>query len=257
MKKLPPNKELGQHFLKDKSIIESIVTDHKDLYDIIIEVGPGKGALTEPLAKLKKPLYLIEFDDRFYEHLSQWVPTENIFIADALKFDFKEITLKHPGKNIWLVSNLPYNISAPLFVKFSELTSITFMTLMYQKEVGEKTYLKQNSKNQMNSLLALSLNTWESKLLAKVKPGAFNPPPKVDSVVISYQRKNKPMIKVTEWDSYHLFIRELFNLKRKQIIQMFKEENLENFPVNPKLRAEALEIEEVLKLYDFYKKTKR
>ena len=257
--KFSPDKALGQHFLKDKSLIEKITSDFASACDVIIEVGPGPGALTESLSQKNKPFYLIEFDSRFIENLTKWVSRDHIYEEDALNFDFKTISKLHPNQKIWLVSNLPYNISAPLFLKFTQELEIQYMTLMFQKEVGDKTYPRADEKYLMNSLLTISMNFWKAKLLSKVKPGAFNPPPKVDSVVVSYERKTP---EISDFHAFEKFSKNLFSLRRKQIGQSLKPLNLSvdeisSFPVNPKLRAEALSYEQVLKLFDFFKKVRK
>ncbi len=262
MAKLPrANKELGQHFLKDKSVIEKIVNDSPESYDAIVEVGPGPGALTGRLSEIGKPLYLIEMDRRFEEGL-QLPNVKEIFFQDAMKFDWSRFLENEglQGKKIWMVSNLPYNVSSQLFVQFTKVEEISKMTLMYQKEVGEKTYLRQGVKNQANSLLVLSQTYLDSKLLVKVSPGAFLPPPKVDSVVVSYMRKASPEIELEKISDLESFLRKLFALKRKQIGSVLKSwpngkkflETLKSNNFDTTLRSESLDIETTQNLYKLY-----
>jgi 16S rRNA (adenine1518-N6/adenine1519-N6)-dimethyltransferase len=250
------NKKLGQHFLRDKSVINKICTDFTGEYDAIVEVGPGPGILTETLSKIDKPLFLIEKDKRFEEHLQTLVPEGQLYLTDALKFDWSEFLTKHDlvGKKLWLVSNLPYNVGTVLFTQFLTIKPIEYMTLMFQKEVGQKTYLRQ-IKNQMNGLLFLSLNYLKPKALAKVSPGSFAPPPKVDSIVVSYRRRENP-----DHDNYaalNKYTRSLFAGKRKQIKSVLKtdysKEQLayafKEAGVSENLRAEAMTYEQVLTLF--------
>lgn len=263
MGKLPrANKDLGQHFLKDQKVISGITTDFKDECDVIVEVGPGPAILSPTLAHHGKPFYIIEMDTRFKEYLGKIMPEENMFFQDALDFNWQQFIQEKnlEDKKIWLVSNLPYNVSSPLFLSFMQVPQIKFMSLMFQKEVGEKTYLRQNEKNQMSSLLSLSMNYFESKLLLKVLPGAFNPPPKVDSVVVSYKRKETPIVSLTEFSKYESFLRILFQMKRKQLGSVLKnylpkEKKDEFFTracVESTLRAEALTLDQVYALYNSY-----
>lgn len=253
-----PNKDLGQHFLKDKVVIEKITTDFSHECDVIVEVGPGPAILTKFLSAHNKPLHLIEMDTRFEELLLECTPKEHINFEDALKFDWNSFIQKnnYQDKKIWLVSNLPYNISAPLFLSFSKIEQIKYMSLMFQKEVGEKTYFRENTKNQMSSLLSISKNFFESKMLTKVLPGAFNPPPKVDSVVVSYKRIEDPIVCIKDWKKFESFLRELFQFKRKQlgsVLKKYKKKDPElftNIGIDSTLRAETLSIEQVYTLYE-------
>lgn len=250
------NKELGQHYLKDQTVIQKIIQDAPDEFDLIVEVGPGPATLTKELNQLGKEIYLIEMDERFDEYLTPLENVKKIFYEDALKFDWINFCKQNPGK-IWMVSNLPYNISSQLFISFLKVPAITHMTLMYQKEVGEKTTIRE-SKNQMNSLLSLSLNFTEPKSLCKVPPGAFNPPPKVDSIVVSYARKIDPLVDLENFDAYEKFLRLLFSAKRKQLGRVLKAETklvqkLKTDGLDLTRRAETLEFDEVIMLYQIYR----
>ena len=263
MSKLPrANKDLGQHFLRDSKIINGITTDYAKEADVIVEIGPGPAILTESLSRHNKALYVIEMDLRFKDYLEKWVAKDNIIFTDALNFNWHEFIEQHKlqDKKIWLVSNLPYNISAPLFVSFLKVAQISFMTLMFQKEVGEKTYQHPSKKNQMNSLLALGQNYFDSKLLLKVHPGAFNPPPKVESVVVTYQRKLSPTIDLSEILDFESFLRILFQFKRKQLGSVLKahlkgqkEQFFNDIPIKSTSRAESLTIDDIYLLYNKFK----
>ena len=260
MSKLPrANKDLGQHFLRDSKIIQGITSDYADQADIIVEVGPGPAILTESLSRHGKPLFVIEMDRRFQEYLEKWVESDKIIFTDALQFNWQGFIQQNQlqDKKIWLVSNLHYNITAPHFISFLKIPQICFMTLMFQREVGEKTYQHPSKKNQMNSLLALGQNYFDSKLLLKVHPGAFNPPPKVESVVVSYQRKLAPEIPIEEFSRLENFLRTLFQFKRKQLGSVLKallndqkEEFFSNIPIKSSSRAESLTIDDIYLLYN-------
>lgn len=257
------DKDLGQHFLKDKNVITKITEDFKAEAEVIVEVGPGPAILSQYLVKHGLPYFFIEKDERFHEQLDPIVPPENQNFTDALHFNWDSFLENNnlKEKKIWLVSNLPYNISSPLFISFLKIPQIKYMSLMFQKEVGEKTYLRQNEKNQMNSLLCLSTNYFESKLLIKVHPGAFNPPPKVESVVVSYQRKEMPVVSIEDFKKFESFLRHCFKLKRKQLGTVLKEiipkDKKEIFfqkaNINSTVRAEALSLDDIYSLYNTFK----
>lgn len=250
------NKELGQHYLKDQTVINKIMQDAPREYDLIVEVGPGPATLTKELNKFEKDIFLIEMDERFDDMLTPLSNVKKIFYEDALKFDWEKFCDTYPGK-IWLVSNLPYNISSQLFISFLKVPNIIHMTLMYQKEVGEKTTIRDN-KNQMNSLLSLSLNYTVPKSLCKVPPGAFNPPPKVDSIVVSYQRIETPLVELKDFQSYEQFLRLLFSGKRKQLGRVLKPEakliaKLKERKFDLTRRAETLDFSEVIDIFKHYR----
>ena len=250
------NKELGQHYLNSERVITAICEDVSSPIDAIIEVGPGPGVLTKNLASKNIPLYLIEKDTRFQEILESIVPSENIFFTDATQFDwqkfFEENALK--GKNVWLVSNLPYNVGSVLYVQFLPLEPIKYMTLMFQKEVGQKTYLR-DEKNQMNGLLFLGNIYFHAKHLIKVPPGCFSPPPKVDSVVVSFERKRERV--QFEFEKLNQFSRLVFSGKRKQLKGVLKqkysseiiESSFAQAEIPSQIRAEALTFDQLVTLF--------
>lgn len=259
MSKLPnANKNLGQHFLVSEKVIDSITTNFAEDCDVIVEVGPGPGILTKKLSQIGKPLFVIEKDKRFEATLQQFVDPKHIFMQDALKFSWSKFkrVFKLEDKKVWLVSNLPYNVGTILFTHFLEVGYIQYMTLMFQKEVGQKTYLR-DSKNQMNGLLFLSTNYFDSKQLIKVPPGCFSPPPKVDSVVVSYVRKNNPAVSIEDFKKLDSFLRLVFGQKRKQLAKLLKgsyesdkvENVFQEVGLEKTIRAEALDLDHLLKLF--------
>ncbi len=263
MAKLPrADKDLGQHFLKDKNIIEKITTNFEKEADVIIEIGPGPAILSLKLSLKGKPFYFIEKDERFKELLEGLTPPENQFFEDALKFDWFEFIQSRQltNKKIWLVSNLPYNVSSALFISFLKIPQIKFMTLMFQKEVGEKTYFRESTKNQMGSLLTLSQNYFDSRKLILAHPGAFLPPPKVESVVVSYARKENPIVSIENFKSFEKFLRLCFSMKRKQLGSVLKTsidkdkvaKIFEQSKIPATTRAEALELKDIYTLYQSF-----
>lgn len=262
------NKSLGQHFLKDKNVIDKITSDFTGIAEAILEIGPGPGILTESLAERSKkeslPFFVIEKDERFPEYIRQFISLEQITVTDALAVDlsafFREKNMDQ--KKIWLVSNLPYNISTPLLVNFLKSPEIQFMTLMFQKEVADKVFPFSTTKNFMGSLHALTLAYFDCELLLKVPPGAFQPPPKVDSAVLSMKRKATPLVPLTEFLVYEKFLRVLFAQKRKQLGGLLKssypvpliESAFSELSIALTIRAEALTLEQVIALYRKFKK---
>ncbi len=243
------NKALGQHFLKDHSVIQKICNDFADAAESILEIGPGPGILTKELAQHGLPFYAIEKDRRFTELLT---PIVNMTLADALDIELDRFICDKDLTKLWLVSNLPYNIASPLLINFLKATQIQFMTLMFQKEVGQKLIA-----NSMSSIKFLTNNYFNCNLLKKVPPGAFNPPPKVDSIIISFTKINTPIIPREEFEQLEHFLRQLFWGKRKQLGTTLKKfyspemvKNLLNkCDIDTKIRAEALVEDQIYRIY--------
>ncbi len=250
------NKSFGQHFLNSPNVIRKITSPLPVGVEAIVEIGPGPAVLTPHLASYKLPLYVIEMDERFVDLLSPVVGRERIFRQDALLFDWKMFLDENKFKSIWLVSNLPYNVSVPLTISFLRIPEIKHMTLMYQKEVAQKI-LPNDPRNAMGSLHALTLSQFELKHVVYAPPGAFIPPPKVDSQVLGFKRKDRPEVSLEEIDAFEKYLRLIFSQKRKQLGGILKsywghEESLRKLAlaeIDPKIRAEALSYSQVLKLF--------
>lgn len=250
------DKRLGQHFLASSHVIGAITGDRGLDNDAIVEVGPGPAVLTARLADHGLPLYLIERDRRFEEDLLRHVPTERLLLQDALEMDWEGFLSERGHQRVWLVSNLPYNVSVPLTLAFMRCPRIQRMTLMYQKEVAEK-FLPRNGRNEMGSLASLTGIYFNARRLVDVPPGAFVPPPKVMSQVISFERQGAPPLPLLEWSALEEFLRLLFQNRRKQMQGVLRErlpvEVLTPFLHEQELaagvRAEALTLSQVIALY--------
>lgn len=250
------NKSFGQHFLNSPTVINKITSPLPDGVDCIVEIGPGPAVLTPHLAKYGKPLFVIEMDERFVELLAPVVGAENIYRQDALEFDWQKFLSEKGFKSIWLVSNLPYNVSVPLTLSFLRIPEISHMTLMYQKEVAQKI-LPNDPRNAMGSLHSMCLSQFELKHVVYAPPGAFVPPPKVDSQVLGFKRKAQPEIPLSEIDAFESYLRLAFGQRRKQLGGILKgewgaektTEKLSKAGIDPQVRAEALTFEQVLKLF--------
>lgn len=259
------NKELGQHFLNDEQFIDLITNDKLEENCPILEIGPGPGVLTEKLSALNRPFKIIEMDERFKDRLKNWVNEDDMTFGDALKVDLPTF-IKDSGwghQNIWLVSNLPYNISVPLIINFLTIPQIKFMTLMVQKEVAERVIEPKRKKGKgMGSLMTLIGCFFESDILCQVPPGAFIPPPKVDSTVLSLVRRETPLIPYEEFIGFEKFIRKLFSNRRKQVGKVLKgyydKESVvkifEKLGLDSTRRAETFDVDIVINLYKLFEK---
>jgi len=250
------NKSFGQHFLSSPTVIKKITSPLPENTDAIVEIGPGPAVLTPFLNEYHLPFFVIEMDERFVELLAPIVGADHVFRQDALLFDWKEILGKNDFKNIWLVSNLPYNVSVPLTLCFLRIPQIQSMTLMYQKEVAEKI-LPKDPRNSMGSLHALLMSQFEISHRVYAPPGAFVPPPKVDSQVLHFKRRAQPLIEFEKVDAFEAFLRLSFGQRRKQLGGILRKEwgaekadrALSSAGLDPQIRAEALSMDDVLKLF--------
>lgn len=258
------DKKFGQHFLHSPHVIKAITQDLPGLeFDAIIEVGPGPAVLTPHLKAHGKPLYLFEMDKRFREILEVVVGADHLTLTDALEVNWEVFLGERGIRSAWLVSNLPYNVSVPLTLSFMQCPRITKMTLMYQKEVAEK-FLPRDQKNSMSSLNALASMFFNTRRLVDVPPGAFQPPPKVMSQVLSFERKDLPLVELTAWAQLEEFLRLVFQNRRKQLQGILKERIdktlLDEFwrenQIPATIRAEALSLEELLKLWQLDRKSR-
>lgn len=254
------NKRLGQHFLKDPNIIQTICEDFRKEAQVILEIGPGPGSLTAVLARKNLPLFVVEKDPRFLSQLESFLDPDHMVREDALKISWEDFLRERQllSLKIWLVSNLPYNVGVPLFIRFLQCAHFPFLTLMFQEEVARKILGEVGKHdNDMNSLRALAQTYFETNLLCRVGPRAFVPPPKVKSMVISFRRRDKPEIPLEEFKSFEKFLRALFQFKRKFLVKglrpLYSQEKIDKAlhlcHISPKARAEVLELSQIHGLY--------
>ena len=189
MKAVRPKKKLGQHFLSDMSIAEKIAkTLHFNHYDKVLEIGPGMGVLTQFLPWKEGKVSLIELDKESIEYLqANYVSMiDKIHQGDFLKIDLSRLMGKAPFA---IIGNFPYNISTQIVFKTLEhRNQIPFFSGMFQKEVAQRICEPPGTKK-YGILSVLTQLFYETNYEFTVPPGVFNPPPKVDSGVITLKRK--------------------------------------------------------------------
>ena len=218
MKLINPKKNLGQNFLTDKNII-NIIVNQGDISkkDIILEVGPGTGSLTEKiLSKNPKKIFAIEKDKYLSKDLNNKFKEKVIVINDdILKFDEKK--LSNQPMNVF--GNLPYNISTQIFIKWIKLINLnnTFkkLVLMFQKEVAERIIATTNKKN-YGRLAVLSSWRMNVKKVAEVSPNCFYPIPKVKSTILLVEPKDQYINFKNPKNLEHI-TKIFFNQRRKMI----------------------------------------
>ncbi len=218
-------KSLGQNFLIDKNIIKKIVNKIKIKNRHVIEIGPGKGALTdEILSKDPKSLSLIEKDIELSNNLKKKYLSENkikIFNCDILKFNLEKIV----KDNSVIFGNLPYNISSQILVKIIKFKKwppkFEDLLFMFQKELGEKIIGKFKSKNysRLSILSNLRLSVSDKFLVSQ---NCFSPRPKITSLVIHFSPKKTQIYKIKNLDNLEKITNRLFSNKRKMINKSIK-----------------------------------
>lgn len=248
-------KSLGQNFLVDESVTKDIVlgaevTDE----DLVIEIGPGVGTLTEQLLNKAKRVVAIELDSALIPILQNELGDNQKFMLihdDALKVDFNEIIGEE--KSVKLVANLPYYVTTPIVVKLlKEDYKFKSLTIMIQKEVAERMNAEPGTKD-YGALSLLVQYYCNSSIVRNVPPQSFIPRPKVDSIVIRLDRLEKPKVQLDNEKLFFDIIRSSFNMRRKTLWNGVKSIGLDkeklqlafdNADIDPKRRGETLSIQE-------------
>ena len=219
----PAKKHLGQNFLHEKGVIEKIVQaiDPRP-GDVIVEIGPGQGALTFPLLKKHGELTAIEFDRDLHAPLQAAAHehgTLHLIEGDVLGVDFTALAAQRgDGRGqLRLVGNLPYNLSSPiLFHALDHAAAIRDMHFMLQKEVVERMAAGPGSK--VYGRLSVMLQAYCAVTpLFVVPPGAFRPAPKVDSAVVRLVPKPAERIEVRDRAMFANVVRAAFGQRRKTL----------------------------------------
>ncbi len=247
-----PRKRFGQHFLHERGIIQRIVSafDPKPS-DHVVEIGPGEGVLTRELASKVAKLDVIEIDRDLIERLRQSLPeTVTIHNADALKFDFCTLAPSH-GK-LRVIGNLPYNISTPLlFHLLDQAHCVGDMLFMLQREVVDRMAAAPGGKDYGRLSVMLQ---WGAKVekLFNVSPGAFRPPPKVDSSIVRLVPHAVPPVQVNDPQRFAAIVKSAFGQRRKVLRNTLKglvtPETMERLGIDPGRRAETLSLSEFAEL---------
>jgi len=251
-----PRKRFGQHFLHDQQVLTQLVNAlHLKPEDNVVEIGPGKGALTHHLLEHLTNFHVIEIDRDLIPILQNIAAPDRIKIhnVDALKFDFT--SLASSDCPLRVVGNLPYNISTPLlFHLFQYVSIIKDMHFMLQKEVVDRMVAEPNNKR-YGRLSVMSQYHCHVTKLFDVNPEAFDPPPKVDSAVLRLTPHNTPFT-VDNYADFSKIVAQCFNQRRKTIRNSLKPfldtAQIEQLNIDPQIRAENLSLEQFIALANVY-----
>lgn len=259
------SKKLGQNFLVDDSVIESIIESAEvNKKDLIIEIGPGLGTLTSKLLENAGKVIAVELDDRMISILKERFKLYHNFILlheDILKVNLQEL-IKQNKENlekVKIVANLPYYITTPIIMKLLEdRLEIDSITVMVQKEVADRITAVPGEKS--SGAITYSINYYaEAEKVVFVNKDSFIPSPEVNSEVIKLHIRKEPVVKVLNEEIFFKVIKASFMQRRKTLLNGLSnagvlknkeklKEILNNMGLNNEVRGETLTIEQFAEL---------
>ncbi len=214
---------LGQHFLRDagvaRRIVELVAPTARDL---VVEIGPGQGALTDLLAQACGRLVALEVDAVLAARLGERFagrPHVEILQADGRTFDYGGLPAQRPdpGGRVLAVGNLPYSVSKPILMALVEATpAVDQMALMLQREVALRVAAAPGSRV-YGSLSVLTQVACDVRVAIGVPPGAFSPAPNVDSAVLHLSARAAPPVPIADLDRFRTIVRAAFSQRRKNL----------------------------------------
>jgi 16S rRNA (adenine1518-N6/adenine1519-N6)-dimethyltransferase len=264
-----PKKGLGQHFLIEAGIAQKIVRlAALKPEDIVVEIGPGMGVLTFPMLPLVKRVVVVEVDHEMADYLiekGRGMASLTVLCQDALRVDFQGLA-QDAGEKLAVVANLPYNISTPVIFRLLEnREALTHLTLMLQHEVAQRITASPGSRAYGPLSIFTQLYT-SPKILMRISPQAFYPQPKVESALVGFAILDHPRVEVRDTGFFHEVVRASFAQRRKTILNSLRgsplalgsrkniEEALEAVGIDPRRRAETLDLIEFKGLAEALKK---
>ncbi|MEY4454088.1 MAG: S-adenosylmethionine-6-N,N-adenosyl (rRNA) dimethyltransferase [Pseudomonadota bacterium] len=246
-------KKFGQNFLKDAAIIHSIIQSINPLpNDLLIEIGPGLGALTKPLLEKTNRLLAIELDRDIVSWMENEYSKKNItiFNEDVLNFNFNQFDQK-----IRIVGNLPYNISTPILFKcIDNILNIKDLHFMLQKEVVDRMIAIPSSP-EYGRLSVMLQYYFAMEHLVDVPKASFEPEPKVESSFVRLIPYEQYPFIANNIEQFARIVKEAFSQRRKTIRNTLKsfisENDFEKIGINPQLRAENLSVSDFVKISNY------
>ncbi|EHL32460.1 16S rRNA (adenine(1518)-N(6)/adenine(1519)-N(6))-dimethyltransferase RsmA [Legionella drancourtii] len=249
-----PRKRFGQNFLQSRHVIDDILRSiNPQLEDNLLEIGPGLGALTEPLLRRLKRMTAIEIDTDLQKYLSELPIAQgklNLIAADALTVDYSQF-----GAKLRVIGNLPYNISTPLLIHLLRFAPfIEDMHFMLQKEVVERMAAQPGTKDYGRLTVMLQYHCDVDYLFA-VPPEAFEPRPKVDSAVVRLVPYEKSPFESVAVEQLERLVASAFAMRRKTLNNNLKgiisAEQLLDLGIDGGRRPEQISVAEYVQLAKF------
>lgn len=257
---MPPKSKLGQNFLHDQAAIRRIVAALGACSArTVVEIGPGRGAVTRVLAQAAAHVLAIEVDPALVAHLRAEFPPERVTVVhqDVLAFDFAAASAQ-AGQPLAVVGNLPYYITSPILLKLAEsCAALSHAVLMMQREVAERVAAASGSRDY--GLLSVTAQLYGPvEALFTLPPGAFSPPPQVHSTVIRWRFAPRFAELGVEEVPFLAFLRKAFAQKRKTLANNLRAAGYEAAAalaafaaasIEPQARAETLSTEQFAALF--------
>jgi 16S rRNA (adenine1518-N6/adenine1519-N6)-dimethyltransferase len=254
----PVRKSLGQHFLADRQVLARIADAAEiEAGDVVVEIGPGRGALTDLLVGRAGRLVAIEYDRALAAQLrDRYADRKNVEIvqADVLTVKLGEVA----GEKFKLIGNVPYYITTPILFQALEQPRPSIAVYLIQREVAERIVAAPGG----GEYGALTVNVGavaHAELLFTVPAGAFKPPPKVESAVIRITPKPQPVIRPADEKAFREFVQSVFSMRRKQVQRIIRsvwnlspeaaDERLGRAGIIGSARPETLTVEQFARLY--------
>ncbi len=269
--KIKANKNLGQNFLIDEGVIKDIVNSANiGNEDLVIEIGPGLGNMTQMLLEKAKKVICVELDKKMIKILNdRFITCDNIELIneDILKLDLNNIIKEEKEKNgiqnVKIVANLPYYITTPIIMKLLESNlDISTITIMIQKEVADRLIEIPSGKN-TGAITYTIYYYCKSKKIREVNNTCFIPAPEVTSEVINLELREEPAVKVMDKKIFFNIIKSAYMQRRKTLLNGLLntgvflnkeegEETLKKLNLRPDIRAENLTIEDFARLTNLF-----
>jgi 16S rRNA (adenine1518-N6/adenine1519-N6)-dimethyltransferase len=251
-------KRFGQHFLHDQRVIDKIIAAARLSSEReVVEIGPGLGVLTDHLLAAAAHVHVMEIDRDLIERLEARQDSRlSIHAGDVLKTAWPALLPKPPYP---LVANLPYNISTQIVFKLLENRQLfDRQVLMFQREVGERLVAEPGGKDY--GILSVLCQLWyEISVVTLVKPGAFKPPPKVDSIVLHFAPLAQPRVDPIDEQFFQKVVKAAFTQRRKTLRNSLQAGGFDAADIDPALVAAEINPGrrgETLTLDDFSRLTK-
>lgn len=253
-----PRKSLGQHFLHDTNIVRKIL-DAAEIApgETVVEVGPGRGALTCGLADRAGRVVALEIDRQLAERLRERLADRShvtVVTADAVDYEFGGVAPRFK-----VVANLPYNAATPIIFRLLDFgTQVISLVVMVQREVAERMIAPPGGRDYGALSIGIGYQT-EAKILFRVAPGCFTPRPKVESAVVRLVPRSQPPFSIRDETFFIRVVRDLFSHRRKTIRNALRDAGhtvesvtsaLKTTGIDPGLRPQQLSAAEIGRLAD-------
>lgn len=255
--------KLGQHFLTSENYRQRIVESLPLRADeLVLEIGPGRGAMTEPLAARARRVVAIELDTALAKELAEKLEDNaktEIVRGNILTTDLADVCARHQTETCYIFGNLPYYVTSPIIHHLlDQASSIRGMALLVQREVAERLTAQPGSRD-YGYLTVLAQLHADSRIVVRVPPGAFSPPPKVQSALVHFTMRPKfPAWSAPERAQFLDFVKVCFAQKRKNLVNNLRttyshdaiEAAFDALDISPRRRAEELHLELLGSLFE-------